>query len=378
MLKPIMQWAAILFVLFSAGPCYPAGHGGPVAWIDQPLDGSVVPLAPLTITAHATSKAGVQRVWFYWDTKSPAIGYVNGGNLTLVEAEMKWTPPKAGEYTLWVQAEDENGTSGDPALATIDVGGPIFTPLVVLPSKTPTPPVFQTLEKVFTTATPTPSSTALTPSLTVTLPSATLTSTFTPTPGPAGPTLLANANANCRTGPGVDYEIDDGLHIGQVGIIEGRNADNTWVWIREPSGGGGHCWVSASVGTLSGDLNSVLILKSPPTPKPVVSSLPQVSIQIGDATLETDHNPCTNHPKTTPVNATISASATLSKVTLHWSGATSGSISMPSTGGNHYQAILGSFAKAGTLSVWVTAVDKNGAQGASQTISVKITSGCVP
>jgi len=304
---------------------------------------------------------------------------VKGDGSSLFEAEIEWTPPKPGYYALYVRAFDNDDVPGVFTKVSFHVAADFLTIMPALPSRTPTPPTFDTLEVALSTVTLTPTAATLTPTLTATLPSPTPTETFTSTDTPTAsvPSLQANENANCRTGPGVDYEVDDGLHKGQIGIIEGRLADNSWVWIREPSGGGGHCWVSADVGVLSGDLNAVLIIKAPPitvTPgKP-----PKLSIQIGDTTIETDGNPCSNHPTTTPVSASISASADLSKVTLHWSGAKSGSKTMQSTGGDNYQASLGSFTKAGTLNVWVTAVDENGAQGTSQTITVKITSGCVP
>lgn len=392
MTRSIMRWTALVLVLVLSGACIPSGKGGPVAWIDQPLDGSTVPLGPLTITAHASSKAGVRQISFYKDFTSPAIATVNTKDLTLAEAEIEWTPIEPGEYVLWVQADDTGMIPGDPVLATIYVSEDMVTQLEVLPTKAPTMLPVGTLEIYVTptlTFTPsasfTPTAAGLTSSPTATQPSPTPTGTFTPAPAAGAPTLLANSNANCRTGPGVAYPIDDGLHKGQVGIIEGRNADNSWVWIREPSGGGGHCWVSAGVGTLSGSLNLVLIIQAPPPPITVTpsktakaggGSAPQVSIQIGDATLETTDNPCTNHPTTTSVTVQIHAAADLSKVVLHWSGVKSGSKTMQSNGGAGYKATLGAFSKAGNLSVWVTAVDENGAQGTSQTISVKITSGC--
>jgi hypothetical protein len=394
MTKPIMKWAvlALVLVLAASGACVPSQNRGPAIWIDQPLDGSLVSPGPLTITAHASSPLGIKVVEFFSSNQAGYIGYVKADGSHLFEAQVEWTPPGPGKYNLSVRAVDNIGNIGDQTWSTIEV----VEILEILPILTATEVVFSILSP-WPTLTPTSTPTVLTVSSTPTPAAITMTSTGTPspavvtltyTPGPAGgaPTLLANTDANCRTGPSTLYEIDDGLHKGQVGMIEGRNADSSWVWIREPSGGGGHCWVSVVVGSLSGDLSTVLIIQAPPlpitktpskTPKTVVQNPPQVSIQIGDTTLETDGNPCTNHPTSTPVYATISASAGITKVTLHWSGVKSGSKSMSSTGGDNYKAILGSFSKAGTLSVWVTAVDENGTQGASQEISVQISSACV-
>jgi hypothetical protein len=392
--KPIMKWAvlALVLVLAASGACVPSQNRGPAIWIDQPLDGSLVSPGPLTITAHASSPMGIKVVEFFSSNQAGYIGYVKADGSHLFEAQVEWTPPGPGKYNLSVRAVDNNGGIGDQAWSTIQVVEmleilPTFTATeVVLPILSPWP----TLTPTFTPAalavssTPTPAAISMTSTGT---PSPAVV-TFTSTPGPAGgaPTLLASMDANCRTGPSTLYEIDDGLHKGQVGMIEGRNADNSWVWIREPSGGGGHCWVSVVVGSLSGDLSTVLIIQAPPlpitttpskTPELVVQTPPQVSIQAGDTTLETEGNPCTNHPTSTPITATINSSARISKVVLHWSGGQSGAKSMPSTGGKHYKASLGSFSDPGTLAVWVSAVDENGMEGVSVTISVTVTSACV-
>ncbi len=50
-------WFSLICALLLAS-CQP-NSSGPSAWIDQPLDGSVFPLQPVILTAHASDNDGV-------------------------------------------------------------------------------------------------------------------------------------------------------------------------------------------------------------------------------------------------------------------------------------------------------------------------------
>jgi hypothetical protein len=55
---------ALLFSLFWLAwiaSCSPATLGSPFVWIDAPLDGSTLPLAPYPVVAHANSPDGIAR-----------------------------------------------------------------------------------------------------------------------------------------------------------------------------------------------------------------------------------------------------------------------------------------------------------------------------
>ena len=66
------------------------------------------------------------------------------------------------------------------------------------------------------------------------------------------PSIKVEQDANCRSGPGTDYEAVDFAAEGSNLKIEGRNEWNTWFLVL-PSEGANKCWISGSVGTISGD-----------------------------------------------------------------------------------------------------------------------------
>lgn len=107
------------------------------------------------------------------------------------------------------------------------------------------------------TSTPTP----LPPSET---PADTPTATITPTATLGPPTFTTSVNANCRTGPGLMYEVVRVVMAGTSEGIMGRDAASTW-WVIQ---GEASCWISNVTGTASGDLSGVPVIPAPPTPTP--------------------------------------------------------------------------------------------------------------
>ncbi len=97
------------------------------------------------------------------------------------------------------------------------------------------------------------------------------TATLTPTVISCDLTLTLTKNAFCRKGPGTVYDELTAFEKGTVLTVLGRSAGeldlNTWFYVREPLSGGA-CWVSSSVGTLSGDGSCLLVYPAPPTPTP--------------------------------------------------------------------------------------------------------------
>ncbi len=106
------------------------------------------------------------------------------------------------------------------------------------------------------TASPTPTVTP-TPTITPTPPQ-TLTPTFD------FPDVIVQMQANCRYGPGTAYLYSHGLYPGDTGIVGGRNASGTWLWIM-PNTLNRYCWVSASVVQVIGDIFTVRAI-NPPLP----------------------------------------------------------------------------------------------------------------
>jgi hypothetical protein len=130
---------------------------------------------------------------------------------------------------------------------------------------TSTPPPTQTpLPTATPTQTPTPTATStFTPTLTPTntlTPTITLTPSITPTPTFDFPDANVLMQANCRYGPGTAYLYAHGLYEGDHAMIHGRTYNGSWLWV-QPDDLSWHCWVSASVVEVEGDINTVVVVQ---------------------------------------------------------------------------------------------------------------------
>lgn len=112
------------------------------------------------------------------------------------------------------------------------------------------------------------SSTPLPPTFTATIvPTATATNTPTSTPLPTATPVTLNLKVikelvNCRSGPGVVFELMNELSEGQTARVIGRDSSSTWWYIRDPGNPGGFCWVSAEVSEIDGDSSTLPIAQS--------------------------------------------------------------------------------------------------------------------
>jgi CSLREA domain-containing protein len=85
--------------------------------------------------------------------------------------------------------------------------------------------------------------------------------TDTPT---AGFFFTPSMNAYCRFGPDPIFGWDELAMMGQAYLVDGRNLENTWLYIMlRPQMG---CWVPMGAGTPSGDTSQVRVLTAIPTP----------------------------------------------------------------------------------------------------------------
>lgn len=163
-----------------------------------------------------------------------------------------------------------------------EVGGVLLTALATailascdFPRPAPPPP----LEIVEETGTPTatkepedtPTFTAAPPTEPAT---ETPTATITPTATLGPPMFTATMNANCRTGPGLVYDVVRVVLAGASEPIVGRDAASTW-WVVQ---GGARCWISNVTGTASGDLSGVPVVPAPPTPTPSPTPTPTLGL----------------------------------------------------------------------------------------------------
>src|SRR5688572_16639323 len=72
------------------------------AWIDDPLDRSVVAPAPLGILAHAYDPAGVDDVALLVDGQPDQVVTPDRSGERLVWVQLSWVPPGPGTYLLTV------------------------------------------------------------------------------------------------------------------------------------------------------------------------------------------------------------------------------------------------------------------------------------
>jgi hypothetical protein len=352
-----------MLLMWLAAGCTAGIGQGPTTWIDQPLEkDNPHALASVVITAHASDEGGVASFEFYIDDKLLVNVAADGGKLS--SASANWDPPAPGLYKVQVRGINTSGDAGDFANADIQVGALLVG---VMPAAaitgTPTP---APAEDITITPTPGPQ---------------TMITTTTPIQA-QGTTIQAGSNANCRSGPGTVYDIDDGLRKGVTASIEGRSQDNQWVWIPKPSGGSGHCWVAANVGPINGDLTKVAVVYAPPAPQIITitvpapqiitpipiqvdSTPPDISVSVTNSTINTCTASCCPDPSTTSVQALVSdAESGVGPVTVHWSiNGVESSAPMSPAGGGVYTTTLGPFTDVGSISIWVEARDNTGNSG---------------
>ena len=109
-----------------------------------------------------------------------------------------------------------------------------------------------------------------TPTFTPTV-AATATQTPTVTPTYTTPILLFNGNANCRKGPGEEFDVVTVVRSGQKAEAVGR-LEKTNYWLVKKPGSAETCWVTDDFAKSSGSIQMLPTVTAPstPTPKPPV------------------------------------------------------------------------------------------------------------
>jgi hypothetical protein len=93
----------------------------------------------------------------------------------------------------------------------------------------------------------------------------TLTSEPTLEPTKENPTATFRQNGNCRQGPSGQYDVVTSLSKGQQLLVEGRNGDSSWWYLRFPNSNT-RCWASGSILTLAGPYANLPVIAALPTP----------------------------------------------------------------------------------------------------------------
>src|SRR5258706_12431178 len=113
----------------------PPGLPGPQAWIDQPLDGSALPLAPVARVAHCSDPFGLDQLEFTIDGTVVAEDSDVDSDRAFRAYSQSWSPASAGTYTLRVRARNAGGAWGSYASAVFTIGADALT---VTPATEPT------------------------------------------------------------------------------------------------------------------------------------------------------------------------------------------------------------------------------------------------
>ncbi len=350
----------VFFIIGISGCNMPLPSHEPMTWIDQPLDGAKLPLSPIMIQAHAADSDGVESIEFL--IFEDLIASVSTGGTRLENASIEWKPQKSGEYTISVRAIDTIGNTNTRSMAnvTITVGtdpAPAST-LASLMTFTPT-------AATMFTETPLPADT-LTPTPEISKPPI-----LTPSIS-SNPVLILSQNAHCRFGPSTTFDSLAVLMQDETVLIEGRNTDNTWFWVRKPSGNG-NCWVSSITGTTSGNLNVLKVIATPMVPPTNTPTFPTLEVLPVDTTPPSISNvsitPATvmqqgcGTPDTFTITATVTDESGIGNVIYEILGPQPdrwGEHNLLPVGGDIFQAIAGPYDDSvGTWTIRITATDMN-------------------
>ncbi len=99
--------------------------------------------------------------------------------------------------------------------------------------------------------------------------------TPTPTVTPQGVTItITQSVQNVRTGPGTEYEVLGQLSSGEQAAVIGASLDFQWAVINFRGQQG---WLAVYLADISGDIRSVPVIPTPPTPTPNVPPTPTLS-----------------------------------------------------------------------------------------------------
>ena len=170
-----------------------------------------------------------------------------------------------------------------------------------------------------TTATPLSQPTPVTPPTSTSTPTAipietllaaaelpTITPTSTPQISLASP---KDQPVNCRFGPDTSYAVIGALIVGRQAEIIGKNADVTWVYVRNPSDPSTNCWLSVDFINIAGDMELI------PAVGPPEIMVNNVEVRVEPPAM---HVACDAFPQNVVIVAEISTNGP-SIVTWSWS-----------------------------------------------------------
>jgi len=99
------------------------------------------------------------------------------------------------------------------------------------------------------------------------------TPTNLPTSTPTVPMVTVSVNTNCRTGPGIIYDLIGGLLVGEEAIVVGKFTSTNY-WIINNPDAPGTCWLWGEYATVTGNTAGLPEYAQPPTPTPTFTPTP--------------------------------------------------------------------------------------------------------
>ncbi len=123
-----------------------------------------------------------------------------------------------------------------------------------------------------------------------------LTPTVTSTLPPSVPTVSVSVDTNCRTGPGVNYDLLTGLFVGETAEVVGKYTSvtpNYWV-IKK---GSATCWLWGQYATVQGNTGNLPEMTPPPSPTPTFTPTPTLTPTITQTGTATATPTVTNTPQ---------------------------------------------------------------------------------
>ncbi len=121
-LLTIVLLAAIGAACNAANPSV-ALQSKPQSWIDEPLDGSALPLAPVDVISHSSDSAHIVLIELAVNGVVMRSNPNTASAQTLVTMHQAWEPNAPGNYTLQVRAQNSSGAWGEYASAVVTIGG---------------------------------------------------------------------------------------------------------------------------------------------------------------------------------------------------------------------------------------------------------------
>ena len=177
-----------------ASPSAVQTDGRSMAWLDAPLDGSVIVLGPVDVTAHAASPDGVASLELVANGVDPAqesaqdsaaVSSAAGGSNFEV-AVFEWEPPGLGVFDLVVTGVENDGDRTASTSARVEIVEPPAST-----TSTTTPATTTTTTTPTTTTTVPATTTAPATTVPPTVPSTTSAPTVPTTTAPAPSTTVA-------------------------------------------------------------------------------------------------------------------------------------------------------------------------------------------